>query len=162
MALFALGTLPWLIGIGSLASIFTWKYAKIAYQVIGTIVLLLWVYNISTAYDVVATKWHSFLWNTQNAIAPVSSETLIMTYTDDGISPTSLRVKAWRTYTIVIDVKTNVYGCMSTIFLNKLDENISTIKKWQKITFTITPTKTGEYKFLCAMWLYHGASVFVE
>jgi sulfite exporter TauE/SafE len=57
MALFALGTLPGLIGVGSLTSIFKGKTAQIAYKVIGVLVMLLGLYNISNSYGVVATKF---------------------------------------------------------------------------------------------------------
>jgi sulfite exporter TauE/SafE len=53
MLLFALGTLPGLLGVGSLTSIFKGKVAKIAYQAIGMLVILLGMYNIANSYGVI-------------------------------------------------------------------------------------------------------------
>ena len=52
MSLFAIGTLPGLLSIGSLTSIFKGKKAKVAYQAIGVLVILVGLFNISNAYGV--------------------------------------------------------------------------------------------------------------
>jgi sulfite exporter TauE/SafE len=95
MSIFSLGTLPSLMGIGSLTSLFKGKIAKIAYQVIGVLVILLGIYNISNAYGVIKATLFSSTDQTcptgdasdssckigeVNASLP-AMETLSMTYT---------------------------------------------------------------------------------
>jgi len=161
MGLFAVGTLPWLIGIGSLTSAFKWKTAQIAFQAIWILVILLWFYNISNSYNVVATRF-----NTTNSLQTINNntpiETINMTYTDNWLKPWKLNLQKGKSYEILIDVQTTVYGCMSTMYLPWLDENIQSVQKWSQIKFSVNATTPWEYEFDCAMWLPHWAKIIIK
>jgi len=164
MAIFAIGTLPWLIGIGSLTSLFKWKTAQIAYKAIWVLVILLGLYNISNSYNIVATRLNttnqqdtSTLQNNQQV-----GEVINMTYTDKWLNPSVINLEVGKSYTIIIDVQTSVYGCMSTIYIPWLDENIQSIKNWSQIKFSVNPTTPWTYEFDCAMWLSHQAKIIVQ
>jgi len=161
MALFAIWTLPGLLGIWSLTSVFKWKKAQIAYKAIWILVILLWAYNISTSYDVVATRLDT---NSIQDISPntTAHEVVNMTYTDSWLSPSTINLEVGKVYEIVIDAQTTVYGCMSTIYIPGLDENIQSIKKWNQITFVVHAATAWEYEFDCAMWLSHNAKIVVK
>ncbi len=160
MALFAIGTVPGLLGVGSLTSIFTGRKAKIAYQVIGVLVVLLWIYNISNSYAVVKTRIISP--SQQTIITDQNIEIIDMQYTQVWLEPTTINLEVGKTYKIKIDVQKTVYGCMSTIYIPWLDENIQTIKNWTPIEFVVHPTKQDEYDFVCAMGLSHGVKIIVK
>jgi hypothetical protein len=146
--------------VGSLTSLFKGKAAQTAFKVIWVLVILLGLYNVSNSYNVVKTKF--VWWNVQQIDAQLSDETIQMTYTEQGLTPSTINLQVGKTYSIVIDAQTTVYGCMSTIYLPGLDDNIQSIKKWNKITFVVKPTKSWTYEFDCAMWLSHQAKVIVE
>ena len=157
MIAFAIGTLPWLLWIWILSSIFIWKVAKIFYQIVGVLVILLWVYNISNV-------WWNIEWLIINNEISQSQtvETINMVYTSKGLEPSSITVELWKTYQIIIDSKTTVYSCMSTITLPWLDNSIKEIKKWEQIIFEFTPTKKWTFGFNCAMWVSHNAEIIVK
>ena len=157
MIAFAIGTLPWLLWIWVITSVFKWKVAKIFYQIVWVLVILLWIYNISNVW-----------WNVQwllsnNEISEGQTiETINMKYTNKWLQPASVTVELWKTYHIVIDSQTTVYGCMSTITLPWLDNSIKEIKKWDQIVFEFTPTKRWTFGFNCAMGVSHNAEIIVK
>ncbi|HMS91843.1 MAG TPA: sulfite exporter TauE/SafE family protein, partial [Candidatus Absconditabacterales bacterium] len=106
MALFAIGTVPGLLGVGSLTSIFTGRKAKIAYQVIGVLVVLLGIYNISNSYAVVKTRIISP--SQQTIITDQNIEIIDMQYTQVGLEPTTINLEVGKTYKIKIDVQKTV------------------------------------------------------
>jgi hypothetical protein len=173
MALFAIGTLPGLLGVGSLTSIFKGETAKIAYQAIGLLVILLGVYNISNAYGVIKTTLFSPTTEvcdetTGNCsvgelTAPTPQvETITMTYTKSGLTPSVVNLELGKQYKILIDVQTTVYGCMSTIYLPGLDKKMQSLKAGTTLEFTVNATKAGTYAFDCAMGISHGAKIIVK
>lgn len=157
MIAFAIGTLPGLLWIWALTSIFRWKVAKIFYQIVWVLVILLWIYNISNVW-----------WNVQwllssNKVSEWQAiETINMKYTSKWLEPASVTVELWKTYHIVIDSQTTVYGCMSTITLPWLDNSIKEIKNWDQIVFEFTPTKRWTFGFNCAMGVSHNAEIIVK
>ena len=157
MIAFAIGTLPGLLWIWALTSIFKWKVAKIFYQVVWVLVILLWIYNISNVWGNV--QWLFF----NNIITEEQQiETINMKYTSKWLEPSSITVEVWKTYHIIIDSQTTVYGCMSTITLPWLDNSIKEIKNWEQIIFEFTPTKPWTYSFNCAMGVSHDAKIIVK
>ncbi len=165
MALFAIGTLPGLLSIGSLTSIFKWKAAKIAYQVIGVLVILFWIYNLSNGYNIVKTKFYTPTISTQQQtdVQNQNVETIDMTYTDTWLRPYLLNLELGKIYKIVIDIQTDVYGCMTTIYIAGLDENYQEIKRGTNVIFNFTATRVWTYEFVCAtMGMSHWAKIIVK
>ncbi|MDR2541520.1 MAG: sulfite exporter TauE/SafE family protein [Candidatus Peribacteria bacterium] len=159
MALFAVGTLPGLIGIGSLTSLFKGKVAKVAYKVIGILVLLLGVYNIANSYGVVRAN----LGGGSDFVSDKQVEKILMTYTaKDFLQPNRVELEVGKEYEIVIDAQTTLYGCMSTIFISGLDDKVQSVEKGKQIVFHVKPKKAGNYEFLCAMGLPHNGKIVVK
>ena len=157
MIAFAIGTLPWLLWIGVITSAFKWKVAKIFYQIVWVLVILLWIYNISNVW------WNvQWLLSSNKVSEGQTIETINMKYTSKWLQPASVTVELWKTYHIVIDSQTTVYGCMSTITLPWLDNSIKEIKKWDQIVFEFTPTKRWTFGFNCAMGVPHNAEIIVK
>ena len=157
MIAFAIGTLPWLLWIGVITSAFKWKVAKIFYQIVWVLVILLWIYNISNVW------WNvQWLLSSNKVSEGQTIETINMKYTSKWLQPASVTVELWKTYHIVIDSQTTAYGCMSTITLPWLDNSIKEIKKWDQIVFEFTPTKRWTFGFNCAMGVPHNAEIIVK
>ena len=161
MALFAIGTLPGLLSIGSLTSIFKGKKAKIAYQAIWVLVILFWLFNISNAYGVLKNKLPST--TPQTIIQNQSVTTINMVYGDNGLQPTVLNLSLGKKYKIIVDVQVSIYSCLNTMYIPGLDENYKELKKWEKVEYTFDAVKAGEYPFLCAtMGMSQWSKIIIE
>lgn len=123
---------------------------------------MMWARN--TAQNNSSTQNQNTIQDQTSPITPTDSksEVITMDYNDSGLTPSVVNVQIGKSYTIVINANTDVYGCMSTIDIPWLDENTQTIRKWKTITFNIKPTTAGEYPFLCAMWISHNAKIVVK
>ena len=86
---------------------------------------------------------------------PGDAEKIDATYTSDWMSPQSFELKKWHTYVLTIDVKDDIYWCMSTIYIPWFDENMQELRAWTKVRFTIKADKLGRYPITCAMWVPH-------
>ena len=148
MAIFAIGTLPGLLSIGSLTSIFKGKKAKIAYQAIWVLVILFWLFNISNAYGVLKHKLPTP--SQQTTIQNQNITTIHMTYGENGLQPKILNLSLGEKYKIIVDVQVAIYSCLNTMYIPGLDENYKTLKKWETVEYTFDAVKAGEYPFLCA------------
>ncbi|MDR0369384.1 MAG: hypothetical protein LBH96_02350 [Candidatus Peribacteria bacterium] len=65
-------------------------------------------------------------------------------------------------YTILIDVQTTVYGCMSTIYLPGLDTTMQSLTAGTTVTFNVDANKAGTYEFNCAMGVSHGPKIIIK
>ena len=90
------------------------------------------------------------------------AQVISMNYDASGLSPAAINVEAGKAYTISIKVTTDVVGCMNTISIPGLDDNIQNVNKGSTLTFNIKPTSAGTYEFKCAMGLSHGAKIIVK
>lgn len=160
MALFALGTMPGLLSIGSLTSIFKGKKAQVAYQAIWVLVILFGLFNVSNAYGVLKTKVNT---TPTVTIQDQTVTTINMTYGESQLSPDVITLDLWKRYRIVVDVQVDIYSCLNTLYIPGLDENYQELKKWQKVEFNIDATKAGTYKFVCAsMGMYQGSKIIIK
>ncbi len=160
MSLFAIGTLPGLLSIGSLTSIFKGKKAQVAYQAIWILVILVGLFNISNAYGVLKNGLPS---NQQVTTETWDITTINMVYGVDGLEPNILYLDVWKKYKIVVDVQVAIYSCLNTMYIPGLDDHYKTLVKWQKIEYTFSATKPGEYPFVCAtMWMSQWSKIIVK
>ena len=161
MALFAIGTLPGLLSIGSLTSIFKGKKAQVAYQAIWVLVILFGLFNVSNAYGVLKNKLPSSAPST--VIQDQTVTTINMTYWDNQLQPNILNLQLWKRYKIVVEDLVDIYSCLNTLYIPGLDENYKTLKKGESVEFTVDATKPGDYKFVCAtMWMYQGSTISIK
>lgn len=79
-----------------------------------------------------------------------------------GILPNPIVVKKGENIRLEIDVKESEYGCMSTVLLPGLSNRAQTLTAGRILTMDFTPTKTGNYNFICAMGIPHRGRVYVE
>ena len=161
MSIFAIGTLPGLLSIGSLTSIFKGKKAKIAYQAIWVVVILFWLFNISNAYGVLK---HRLPTTSQETVMQDQNITTIhMVYGENGLQPKVLTLSLGKKYKIIVDVQVAIYSCLNTMYIPGLDENYKTLKKWESVEYTFDAVKAGEYPFLCAtMGMSQGSKIIIQ
>jgi len=160
MALFAIGTLPGLLSIGSLTSIFKGKKAQVAYQAIWVLVILFGLFNVSNAYGVLKTKIPS---TPTTTIQDQTVTTINMTYGDNQLEPNVINLELWKRYKIVVEDQVDIYSCLNTLYIPGLDENFKTLKKWEKVEFNIDATKTGKFPFVCAtMGMYQWSTIVIK
>jgi len=149
MMLFALGTTPGLLGVGALTAIFKGKAARIFFMTAGLIVIILGVYNITNASQLISFKSID-----NQAVKGVGKVQIIrMTQDTHGYSPNILTVKVNQPVRWVI-TSTNPFTCASSLMMREYGINVG-LKKGENI-IEFTPTKTGEIRFSCTMGMYTG------
>lgn len=75
---------------------------------------------------------------------------------DDDIQPNTFTVKADQPVRMVVDVKEDGSGCMSTIMIPGLANTPQLLEKGSKLEMAFTPTKKGVYQITCAMGVPRG------
>jgi sulfite exporter TauE/SafE/copper chaperone CopZ len=90
--------------------------------------------------------------------ATVSNEQVIRsTYTlNDDLVPNSFTVKKGQKVKFIVDVKEDGQGCMSTIVIPGLYDQIYRLVAGQSIVMEFTPDKIGDYPITCAMGIPRG------
>lgn len=96
--------------------------------------------------------------------APNTSEQVlksVYTYSTD-MMPNTFTVKKGRSVRLEIDVKENGQGCMSTVVIPGLYDQVYRLVAGQKIIMTFTPYTTGSFPITCAMGVVRGVINVVE
>lgn len=161
MLIFALGTLPALLGVGLVASVAQGKFARYFMKFSGAMVLVLGLYNFNNGLALADIKPAD--WFTSSA-STVSADDLIITdgkqivnMAVDGISytPALLTVKQGVPVEWHID-GSNAQGCAQIITIPSLGitKQLSTTTD-NVITFT--PTQAGRLNFSCTMGMARGS-----
>ncbi|HEU4913966.1 MAG TPA: sulfite exporter TauE/SafE family protein [Candidatus Saccharimonadales bacterium] len=159
MGMFAIGTTPGLLSIGGLTSAVKGGFAKRFFRVAGVIVVAMAVVNLSNSYTLlgvnrVFSRATPPAGQTGQNLPPA---TLNTTYTlESDIVPSTFKAKVGQKTTLVVDVKDNGEGCMSTIMVLGLDNNPQFLEGGKKLSLTFTPQKPGTYQIACAMGVPRG------
>jgi len=72
------------------------------------------------------------------------------------LSPNQFTVRVNQPVRFEIDAKDNGSGCMGSITVPGLTEDVQNFRRGQKITFEFTPKKAGSYPITCAMGVRRG------
>jgi sulfite exporter TauE/SafE/copper chaperone CopZ len=161
MGAFALGTAPALLGIGGLSSIMKGMAARVFYAVVGILVIVFGVYNIQSGLAVlpVSSGNEAVERATVNqGIERVGAQTIVMTQSASGYSPSTLRVKAGVPVRFVITSESS-FTCASSIVIPSLNIR-KNLKKGENI-IEFTPTNKGPIPYSCSMGMYRG-TIIVE
>ncbi|PIR48031.1 hypothetical protein COV06_01375 [Candidatus Uhrbacteria bacterium CG10_big_fil_rev_8_21_14_0_10_50_16] len=162
MALFALGTAPVLLGIGSLTAYAKGTTLKRAVQVAGLVVLVLGMSNITNGMTLLGINTDQYL-----SVGPVEAgqaavqngarQEVTMEVTSRGsYEPNILTVKKG----VPVDWKitgADFLGCADTLVLPAFNVN-TRIKTGQNLV-QFTPTKTGSFTFSCSMGMIRGTMI---
>jgi len=179
MFLFALGTLPGLLGVGALTSVLKGTPARIFFRFVGLVVLMLGFFNIVNGYNLSginipflssAASGSSCLVGAPcprgqgvsgGQIAQVENgeQVVNMTQTAGGYSPNNFTVKKGIPVKWVIDSQ-DAYTCSASIRMPAY--NVAQFLQAGQNIITFTPTQTGNVRFTCGMGMYSGTFTVVE
>jgi sulfite exporter TauE/SafE/copper chaperone CopZ len=164
---FALGTLPALLGIGALASI-TSSRGK-AYRwfmlIAGCLVLLLGLYNVKNSLNLLGVNTNSWFESSENVstgTATVTDSVQVVEMAVDGIDyiPSKMTIQKDVPVEWVID-GSGAVGCTSVIAIPSLGISKS-LSSSAPTTVAFTPTKSGRLSFTCGMGMSYGEFDVVE
>lgn len=161
MFVFALGTVPALIGIGAVAS-FTSSKGK-AYRwfmlIAGSIVLLLGFYNVKNSLNLIGVApvtWFEQSANTETTKATISGEVqevhMAVEYID--YVPSNITIQKDVSVRWIID-GSNATGCTNVIAIPSLGISKPLSRTGDTIV-EFTPTKEGRLPFTCGMGMAYG------
>jgi sulfite exporter TauE/SafE/copper chaperone CopZ len=168
MGAFAIGTTPGLLTLGGLTSVVKGAFAQRFFRIVGVIVVAMAMINFTNGYTLAGLN--RFLDSSKpmvnTAVQKRSSEGSVILNTTfklkEDIIPSKFTAKVGQKTTLVVDVKEDGQGCMSTIMIIGLDDNPQYLKKGKKIELTFTATKPGTYTIACAMGVPRGSITVTE
>lgn len=176
MGLFAIGTAPGLLGVGGLASTIQGPAAKQFFKFAGVAVIAMALVNMSYGFNL--TGWQRPEISADNKSeqtldytaltgeieeAPAVNENaaannkLKAQYTvASGMIPTSFTVKANKDYILEVHSLEDGVGCMSTVLIPGLNNQVQYLLKNQTNKLPFKATRAGTYQITCAMGVPHG------
>lgn len=158
MFLFALGTMPGLLGIGGLTSVVKGWFARYFFKFVALVLLILAVWNVSNGFNLTGI---TFAGSGQNNAKEqrlsgkiINGEQVVeIIQSGSGYSPRNVTVKKDIPVKLLMNA-TNLYVCTSTFVIPKFKIFLQLRGGINEITFT--PAETGPIKFSCAMGMYTG------
>jgi len=159
MSLFALGTAPGLLLVGSVASFAKGSFATKLFRFMGVLVVVLAIVNLMASFNLLGLqlpKFESSATETKSeqvATQSGSEQIVKMDVTQYGYSPNHFTVKKGILVSWQINVK-DISTCASYILAT--DMNIQQLLRKGENTLTFTPTEVGTLHFTCSMGMYSG------
>lgn len=168
MGAFAIGTTPGLLTLGGLTSVVKGAFAQRFFRIVGVIVVAMALINFTNGFTLAGLN--RFLDSSKpmvnTAVQKESSEGSVILNTTfklkEDIVPSKFTAKVGQKTTLVVDVKEDGQGCMSTIMIIGLDDTPQYLKKGKKIELTFTASKPGTYTIACAMGVPRGSITVTE
>ncbi len=91
------------------------------------------------------------------AVQNAAEQVIKATYTvNSDIVPNKFTVRAGTPVRFEIDAKENGSGCMGSITVPKLTQQVAMLTQGQPVVLTFTPQEPGEYSITCAMGIPRG------
>ena len=165
MSLFALGTAPGLLMVGSFASFAKGSFATRLFRFMGVVVVVLALVNLSASWNLLHIGLPKINLKSssigQAALPEVTngSQIVHMDVTARGYTPNKFTVKKGIPVEWDINVK-DISTCASYILAP--DMNIQKLLAKGQNTLVFTPGKTGTLDFSCSMGMYTGRFTVVE
>lgn len=167
MAVFALGTMPGLLGIGGLSAVVKQKQAKYFFKFAGLTVIALALFNISNGLNLTGLKvsaGNMFVSSQQPVLGAVEGvKVLQATYSvQNMMQPALMTTTVGQPTRLEIAAMDNGAGCMSGVAIPGLTRDSGRLIAGETLVFEFTPTKPGSYPLVCtSMGMYHGSSIEV-
>jgi len=153
MGLFALGTVPGLLGLGGTVSFVTKSFSGKLFKFIGIFVIALSLINISRG--IVLTGLNQTLanfvrndnwYNNENGDVQIIKATYTL---DTLIVPNNFEVEVGRSVRMQIYSKDDGIGCVGGIIIPGLYDQITFFYKNETSVLEFLPKKKGEYNIVC-------------
>jgi sulfite exporter TauE/SafE/copper chaperone CopZ len=166
MTLFALGTMPGLLGIGGLTSVVKGVLARRFFKLAGLAVIIFAVFNMANGFGLAGfdlslgqTAKGSVEVNDPNVTLVNGVQVVKMKETARGYEPNSFTVKKGVPVKWVITAEAP-YTCAASIILSKYGIRKNLVQGENIIEFT--PTEAGKLRFSCSMGMYTGVFNVVD
>ena len=172
MSLFALGTTPGLLGIGSLGAFASRKKSKLIFLLIGIVVVAFGIFNLVNGYRLwqVTTGGFSKIINLKSSANNIINDNpnleivggvriIRMLEHNRGYTPNYFVILKDQPVKWIITAEAP-YSCASSLVVPSL--RIQTQLKAGENILEFTPDKTGEIRFSCSMGMYSGKFVVVD
>lgn len=173
LATFGLGTLPVMLGFGSLATVISHKTTKKILKISAIIVIILGLIMINRGltlagssynYDSIKSKiigTNASAGQNSQISGPITNgaQEINMDVDASGYTPNSFVLKKGIPVKWNINVK-QLTGCNSELVSNEYGININL--KVGKNLAEFTPNKTGTFTFSCGMGMLHGSFIVTE
>ena len=156
MGLFALGTMPGLLGIGGITSVVKGWFKRYFFKFAGLMVIVLGLLNISYGYNLTGIYFGGFSIQNEGKISGIfedGKQVVKITQSGSGYSPNNITVRVGFPVKLLIDA-TNLYVCSASFVIPKY--NVFTSLKDGINIIEFIPTSTGPVKFSCSMGMYTG------
>ncbi len=156
MGLFALGTMPGLLGIGGITSVIKGWFKGYFFKFAGLVVMVLGVLNISYGYNLTGIVLNFPSTPKQEEVSGIfedGKQVVKITQFGNGYSPNKVTVKVNVPVKLLVNA-TNLYSCSASFLIPKF--NIFTSLQEGINVIEFTPTNTGPIKFSCSMGMYTG------
>jgi len=162
MAVFALGTMPGLLGIGGLSAFFKGRAAASFYTFAGVMVIVFSLFNFRNGLNLIGLRPASLLSSQVRGVEATEGEakTVEAVYTERGLEPWSINVTAGAKTKLVIDVLADGVGCMTSMTLPSLDRQLLPVRRGMKLEYNFT-ANPGEHLITCSMGMLHGKIVAI-
>lgn len=158
MAIFALGTMPGLLGVGGFTSFIKGVFAKRFFKFAGLVVIFLALFNISNGFRLLGLNFNFsepkiIVSEDPNVIMENGVQVVNMEERSNGYFPSKFTIRKDVPVRWVIDAK-DPYSCASALVSSKLGvrKNLQAGKN----IIEFIPEETGKIKFSCSMGMYSG------
>jgi sulfite exporter TauE/SafE/copper chaperone CopZ len=165
MGIFALGTVPGLLGIGGLTSVLKKESSKLFFKTAGVIVISLAFFNISNGLNLVGFN-PRVLGASQNITVKDPNISLVngvqearMKQLSGGYRPNSFTIQKGIPVRWIITSE-DLYTCASSLIVQKLGIRKSLQLGENIIEFT--PSELGTIRFSCSMGMYTGSFTVIN
>jgi uncharacterized protein len=165
MAIFAIGTVPGLIGIGGIVSSIKGAFAKRFFKFAGVAVIFMAFFNISNGYNLLSLGSASpkKIESEKNQSAVIKNQPSVQIITMDeissGYSPNQFKIKKNVPVRWLINAKAP-NSCASSLIMPKFGIKKNLTAGENIIEFT--PEETGTIPFSCSMGMYRGSFTVTE
>ncbi len=163
MLVFALGTLPSLLGLSTIASTAKGTTSRLFLRFAGTLVFILALVNLNSGFALTGMNFSSFL-----RVPPSAADTaaaaptvvggvqqVAMKVTRSGYEPSNLTIKAGMPVKWLID-GAGAFGCTSQIVIPDLNITKALGNGINEVDFT-APSMPGRLAFSCSMGMVRGS-----
>ncbi len=160
MFVFALGTLPSLLGLSAISSTATGSFSHLFLRFSGALVLLLALFNLNSGFALTGINLSQvFATGNQQAAAPAPTmngdvQEVSMAVTRSGYAPSNLTIKAGIPVRWKID-GSGAAGCTSIMTIPTL--NISQALGRGENVIEFTAPQKGQLAFMCSMGMVRGS-----
>lgn len=158
MGIFAIGTMPGLLGVGGLTSVIKGAFAKRFFKFAGLLVMILAIVNIFNGYNLTGWKFNTKkgklkIGNSANVQMENGVQIIRMEQDSNGYSPNNFTIKAGVLTKWIIESK-DPNSCSGSIISAKLGIR-QVLNEGQNIV-EFTPKEPGMAVFSCLMGMYRG------